>query len=479
MNHSMAMLGKANSSYRYVHFAFFLALGIRLIYFWVFGDKCTGFYYEYTFAAQALHLMEGHGLTDNDLLFKKIGEILAAENSKGFTRLVQPTEWENSYPKSENYYSGFVMPGYSWFLALVWTLLPWKTFWIPKAIQTLVGALMVYPLYQICKRLFNEHVGIVSVFLYALWLPYGFLAEVASKEGWEGIFNILTVWAFIRCCDKFTFPRVFLLAFIFILAIFFRNTFFPFLGLLGLAALLIFHWKQIFKVIASVYLIFLVAIVPWIFRNKEVLGRPVMFGDGFYFTVYAGMGEYNEDFITNTPEKIPLAPGEKLLDRHMDIRCKPIVTKVWQETPGWYVGTVLKRIVKTVFMSPEWGQVKMDPIFYSYPEFHQKTGKSFLDYLKEAPGFVILKYSIRSWQMLTIFCALLAFWCAPNYWRSLIFVLTAFFGFVFIYAPLHIEGRYIASHTWPLLVSMAIVAVQLYGGKCCGKSNQLKKDLRQ
>jgi len=69
----------------------------------------------------------------------------------------------------------FEMPGHALFIAGLWSVIGERSLVAIQIVQLVIDSFFVFFVYAIGKRLFSEKIGLVSVFLFALYLPEAYL----------------------------------------------------------------------------------------------------------------------------------------------------------------------------------------------------------------------------------------------------------------------------------------------------------------
>jgi hypothetical protein len=446
---------------KYLYGVMILALIVRLGYFALFHDRVTGFTYEHFFAMQGLNLMAGNGLAINE---DQWNGILALQKERG-SKLVQPADWPPNLDPSKNYYTAFETPGYAWFLALLWTVVPWKTYAVAKFVQVILGTLLVYPLYDIGRRLFNPHIGLLAAGLYAIWGPSAYLTQVASKDAIE-MFVVLVLWGALCYWQTQKTWRLLLTAISFVFLVYFRGNLLPLVGMICVAAIPKFGWKPALRLFLVSYILVGVALIPWYIRNKTYVGRETVLKENLYLTLISGYANYDKSLVKFAGDMSIPVNGQTF--NTPDAMVKPVVLKLMKERPLWVLSTHIRRFFRALFFPYEWGYDRIDPKYRSYAAFHQATDLNRLQYFVQAPGVVLFKYGARMWEMIILLLAARGVWCFRGHWKELALVIAPYLGFCTIYGIFIIESRYLVPHTLLLQVLAGIGLCTLI--KSCNQS---------
>lgn len=424
----------------------------------------TAYGYEHGFALQALALLNGQGLRVVDDHVRMVDD----QQFRTLPRLLQPKDYLPSPADSYAYYHATDMPGYPWFLAAVWFFAHSPTFWAVKLIQALASSLLVFPIWNIGHRLFGERTGAFGGWLYAIWLPNAYLAQMASKEAWEAVFVLLTAWFVLRYLQEGGRCALFLAALSLALATFLRTNLMVLTGGLCAAGILSFPLRRVATCLGVSYLFLAACLVPWVLRNREWVGREVGIKEGFYWGIAGGLALNDRELATKvgrletnrrnadgTPRGLFREPPEM----------RVLVRDVLRQRPGWYATLVGKRILTSPWLPMEWGYEILGPEAKSYRSYHLATGCGRLAYLREHPFAFAFKFGARSLEVLAGILSLAAFWICRTQWRRLAWVAAGYGTFIAVYAPIHLEFRYLGPHSWALLLLAAACLAKLLPGR--------------
>ena len=140
--------------------------------------------------AVALSLLDGHGIAMGDSCVEAL-YALSGERS----RVLDPEEVQ--CPEDDTY-TPWVhhMPGYAFFLALVWAPTGHQSFIIAQAVQVIIDSLLVLAIFYASYRWFGKTVAFLASGSYAIYLPQAFLSAAPIRDAWWG-FTVVGVLFFL------------------------------------------------------------------------------------------------------------------------------------------------------------------------------------------------------------------------------------------------------------------------------------------
>lgn len=436
------------------------ALALRLLYLTAFGDRFTAYGYEHGFAISALALLRGDGLLAEDDYTRLVDDL----QYHSWPRLLQPKDYPSPPDVSTGYYHATDMPGYSWFLAGLWSLFRPPTFWPAKILQALVSAALVFPIWNIARRLFGKRTGMLAAWMYAAWLPFGYLSQMASKEGLESPGVVLSAWLALRFMQDGGKRNLAGAAMAVVASAYLRTNLLVIASGLGIAGLMLFPWRRCVAYLLATHLALLICLAPWVARNHRWVDPHVGLKEGFWWGVLSGMAQEDPAILKRvealegrrvrpdgTPNQLMREPPEV-----------PEMTKaLLRERPGWFLGLIAKRLASSPWYTLDWGFDLLPKEARSYAAFRAATGKGRVSYAMAHPWAAGFKTFSRLAEVAVGLLALAAFWVRRSRWRECLWVAVAYWAFIAVYAPVHLEFRYVAPHSWALLMLAAACLANL------------------
>jgi len=436
---------------RSVLWAFAVCLLLRLIYLALLGNQLTAYYYEHTFAIQAINLLQGRGLQVHDDYLQTISDI----QLKRFPTLVQPREYP-PYPQDHlGYYHATDMPGYPWFLAGVWRVVGPHSFWPIKGFQAIASAFLIFLVWDMARRLFDSRTGVWAAWLYAAWLPLAYLSQMVSKEAAEGLLMIPATWFLLRFLMEARYRDLVGCALAFTCAVFMRTNLILLPGALCVLGLLIFPWRRCAMALAAFCLVLVMALIPWVHRNKQFVDPGVGVKEGFYWALIWNLASVDPALKAEISKYEAMRSNPDGTLRKMmrpPPELEPLSKKVLQERRGLFLKLGALQLLRGPWSRLEWGFEIFPAGSRSYAEFHSLTGGSRSQYLMKYPHAVLFKILARVMELVVSILSLFCFWVRRREWKQVLWVATCYGVFLCTYAFVHLEFRYIVPHTWPLLI---------------------------
>lgn len=162
-------------------------------------------------------------------------------------------------------------PGYPFFLMAIYFIFG-KEVWIVQIIQSLLGGLTSLLLYFLGKRIFNERVGIIAAFFFAIYLHSFLYTARLFTEPLYILLMIVFMLYFLKLFERLDLKTSFIVGILLaILTLIKANSLL--LPLFLFPPLLLTFWHQKGKVVKnfSILLIAMVLLIgPWTFRNYMV-----------------------------------------------------------------------------------------------------------------------------------------------------------------------------------------------------------------
>ena len=434
-----------------VRWAFFTCLILRLFYLGMFGDRMTAYCYEHAFAVQAISLLEGRGLQVHDNYLKKIDEMQFHK----LPYLLQPKEYP-PYPQDQlGYYHATDMPGYPWILSGLWLFLGTTSFWPVKILQAALSTLIIFPIWEITRRLFDERSAIWSSWLYAFWLPSAYLSQMVCKEAAEGLLMAPACYFLIRYFSNGQKRDLLLAIPCFTLAVFMRSNLVLLPFALCIWGALKFPLKRCGVAFLTCFLFIAICLVPWVLRNKKVVSPEIGVKEGFYWALVWNLAAKDPELFKKVTEyegmrQNPDGTPRQALRQPPEI--DPLAKKVIRENFGLFLKLGMLQGIKGPWQPLEWGYDIFPKESRSFSDFYKATGGNRASYCLKHPLVVLFKLGSRIFEIGVVFLSILAFWVRRDHWRETLMIATCYGLFLFTYMFIHIESRYMVPHTWALLI---------------------------
>jgi 4-amino-4-deoxy-L-arabinose transferase-like glycosyltransferase len=354
-----------------------------------------------------------------------------------------------------------IPPGTSTLLAGTYWICGQYKFIYLRIIQAIIDSLGCLLIFLVARELFGRRVGLISAFLYAVWLPIAYLSTWPLQDALMPFITLVCLYFFVMGVKRKALKFYILSGLFTGIGCYFQPTILLLPLFFGLG-LLIYNWHkshlggQIIyaaKVTAVSMAVLVLVITPWIVRNYHVTGSVIVMRPGPWSGLWEGFEEFGEnpvgaklsDNATYQLAREELGYDVEYMSPAYQAFFKPKVLNAIKEYPGWYAGLVAKRIPRAIFNFSELGIHNFPLIRADYPVW--------LDYLY-APGLVGYVTAIKKmfigmgdgtfWTML---------WTHP--YGAFYFVLV--WGFALIPPLLSIYAFWIDRKNWRSLVLIATV----------------------
>jgi len=355
------------------------------------------------------------------------------------------------------------MPGYPFFLAIVWRPAGGYRYFPAQAIQVLLGSLLPLLLYAAGGRLFGEDAGLLAGGITALNPPMAWLSVVPLYDGWVLFGAGVIVWLLVRS-DGRGHPVAdwAWLGLAAAAGVYFKSTFLI-VPAAAAAALVPRLGPRRAAVRGAVALgIPLLALLPWAARNERIFHRPILTNTFFWATVWEGFGEIDNDFGAVLDDRATFAavsaenPGVVYASPEYDDLLRPRVLQAVGSRPAFLVRLVLHRLARgLLFPDDRWGVPAAEDAGRSYAAFRARTGGGPVAYAAAEPLAAAVKVIKLLWGPALPGLAVLGLWKRRDRWLELLPLLGVAASYLATTVLLHMEARYLlpASLVWTLLAA--------------------------
>jgi hypothetical protein len=416
--------------------------------------------YGITFALHAHNLLKGRGLVIHD---EQNRSATAYEHLQGSARgrLLEFDEIPVLEPSRGFYPDDYEAPGYMLWIAAVWKLFGVEQFYPVRLLQAVLSSLMVWPIFQVGRRLFGERVGLAAAFLWAVFLPEARLAVMTLRESWLTWAGILAFWAVARSSAGPALSRRWVawaaLAGAFgALAAWMRGSAIVYLPFVLAGAAVWMGAKSATKVGAVAMAVSLLGVFPIAKRNHDLFGRWELRG-WFHYALLSGLCEgdpslYRFDVLggKGTWDGPPLPDDSRLACSPEDPELKRNVMSVYRERPLWVARLAAKRTLRCLFSSYQWG-VNDDAYLASRS---QPLRARALAYARHP--FLALKWLLEKLFLPAGVACLIAF---PAARRANAMLLAAFLCYPIFHGLTIYQARFLIPGTWPVCLFGAQLAL--------------------
>jgi 4-amino-4-deoxy-L-arabinose transferase-like glycosyltransferase len=338
-----------------------------------------------------------------------------------------------------------------------------------RVVQAIIDSLGCLLIFLVGRELFGRRVGLISAFLYAIWLPIAYLSTWPLHDALMPFITLTCLYFFVigvrRNAIKF-----YLLSGLFTgIGCYFQPTilFLPLFFGLGLFIYNL-HKSNFREQVANVakmtaisILALVLVITPWIVRNYHVTGSVIIMRPGPWSGLWEGFGEFGENPAgaqlsdEATYELVRKESGQYIeyLSPAYQAFFKPKVLNAIKEHPGWYLGLVAKRIPRAIFNFSELGIQYLPLISTDYPvwmKYLYDTGpvgyvtaiKKMFQGMGDGTFWVVFKtypygafYLVLVWVFAIVppLLSIFALWIARRNWRLLVLMATVPIYFIVIH----------------------------------------------
>ncbi len=361
-------------------------------------------------------------------------------------------------------------PGTSTLLAGTYWIFGRYQFIYLRVIQAIIDSLGCLLIFLVGRELFSRRVGLISAFLYAVWLPIAYLSTWPLYDALMPFITLVCLYFFVVGVKKKALKFYILSGLFAGVGCYFQPTILLLPLFFGLG-LLIYSWhksnlgRQIaytVKITAISMAILALVITPWTVRNYYVTGSIIVMRPGPWSGLWAGFGEFGENPVGaelfSYNESYELAKKElgydvEYMSPAYQAFFKTKVLNAIKEHPGWYASLVAKRIPRAVFNFSELGMSNLPLIKADYPawlSYLYETGpvtyvtalNRMFTGMKDGTFWTMLRthpfgafYLALVWVFAIIppLLSIFAFWISRKDWRPLVLIATVPAYFIIIH----------------------------------------------
>jgi hypothetical protein len=289
-------------------------------------------------------------------------------------------------------------------------------------------------------------------------LPFAYLAQMVSKEAGEATAVVLSAWLTLRFLQDGRKLDLAGAALAVVAGAYLRTNLLVIAAALGVLGLLIFPWRRCAAYLLVTHLALAICLTPWVARNHRWVDPQVGLKEGFWWGILGGMAQ-EDPSLRKQLEVIELRRVRPDGTPNQILREPPEVPgmtkKLLRERTGWFFGLVAKRLASAPWYTLDWGFDLLPKEARNYGSFHTATGQGRAAYFMAHPFVAAFKTVARLAEIAVGILSLAVFWICRSRWRECLWVAAAYWVFMAVYAPVHFEFRYLAPHSWALLVLAA------------------------
>jgi 4-amino-4-deoxy-L-arabinose transferase-like glycosyltransferase len=400
----------------------------------------------------ARNLVEGRGYVVDGEYISSIVALINKEHALIDIQDVPPPHDEQFTP----YY--LLPPGTSAMLAGTYLIFGQYRYIYLRYVQAIIDSFGCLLIFLIGRELFSRRVGLISAFLYAIWLPIAYLSTWPLHDALMPFITLAALCFFILGVRRKSLvfyifsglavgigcyfqPSILLLPVMFGIGLFvynFRKSDFRK------------HVVNVVKMTALMMAVVVLIISPWIARNYRVTGAVIGMRPGLWSGIWEGFGEFGDNPVgaqLSDEATYELAVKEsgyniEYLSPEYQAFFQTKVLKAIEEHPVWWTSLLAKRVPKAIFLYNE------NTINYTIGTLTEtrlsnqtitemiKTG-SFWEFVISHPFGIFYwlpRYILLLFAMAPVLIAMFGIWVIRRNWRALALVLsvTVYFAAVHI-----------------------------------------------
>jgi len=323
-----------------------------------------------------------------------------------------------------------------------------------RIIQAVIDSFGCIFLFLLCKELFSRRIGLISAFLYAIWLPIAYISTWPHHDALMPFVTLVCFYFFVLAVRKKSVKFYVISGLVAGIGCYFQPTLLLLPVMFGIG-LFIYGFRKtnlrenaatVAKMTAIMMTTLVVVVSPWITRNYVVTGNLYtgMRGE-LWQGIWEGFGEFDNPFGVSLNDEIMhqqiqdelgYDPGSFTPEAQAIFKEK-VVNSI-KENPGWWVSTVLRRIPRT-FIYFDQQALWNFPTTDNLPWYAEKRWISFVlgsefisafkngvfpELLKSKPIIALYLLSMWFFAVVPVLLSIVAIWIMRRNWRVLMLVLT-------------------------------------------------------
>jgi 4-amino-4-deoxy-L-arabinose transferase-like glycosyltransferase len=396
----------------------------------------------------ARNLVAGRGFVVDEEYVNSILKIVNEKNIVPDIEDIKPPEHE----MFTNYY--LTAPGTDVLLAGTYWLFGEYRFIYLRILQAIIDSFGCIFLFLIGKELFNRRIGLISAFLYAVWLPIAYISTWPHHDALMPFITLVSFYFFVLAVRKKSVSFFVISGLVAGIGCYFQATLLLLPVMFGIG-LFIYGlretnlWKNaatVAKMTALMMATLMIVLAPWIARNYVVSGDLYtgMRGE-LWQGIWEGFGEFDNPFgaslsdeITHQQIKQELGYDPGSFTPAAQAIFKEKVINAIKENPAWWVSTVLRRIPRT-FIYFDQQELQSVPTADNVPWYSEKRWISFIvgsefvsafkngvfsELIQSKPVVVLYLSSMWFFTVVPVLLSMVGIWVMRRSWRVLMLVLT-------------------------------------------------------
>lgn len=389
---------------------------------------------------------------------------------------VQRPKYEELTPDYHN------LPGYSFLLAVTYRIFGHERYIYLELIQAFMDSLLIFVMFFIANQLFGKTIGLLSAFLFAIWIPEARLSVAGIHDAPTLFFVMPSTYFFVKYIKNNKLGWL-IICFIFLgVGGYVKSDFILLPVFFGIATYLYFrNFKKAFLVSLSGLLIIFIILVPWGIRNYREFGKFEFTRTVVWQGVWAGFGEFKNPFGAFLNDKITYKqvqkeyPGVEYRSPEYQEILKRKAIQAIKSNPTWCISSLPRRFVNMLLLRNfnDWGF----PIDSQLSFRNQNI--SLFKYIFKYPNQFLFRAIPRVFEPLFFLLCLCGIWLSRKMWKDAILILCVPIYAILSHVPLHWEPRYTLQAQFPYLIFCSIFLCWLAGKFGKRMSGKIKISLKR
>jgi len=402
----------------------------------------------------AHHIVKGEGYVINEQLVSSVQERqIKLEKLVDYEDVQRPKkELLTSYNHS--------LPGYAFLLAITYKIFGHERYVYLQIIQAIIDALLVFLVFFIANQLFGRIIGILSAFLFAIWIPEARLSVAALHDAPMSLIVITSTYFFVKYTknNKLRWVELILSFIILGFGCYVRSDFILLPIFFGFATYLYFRdFRKAFLLSICGLLIIFTILFPWGIRNYYQFGKFQFTRTVLWQSIWEGFGEFKNPFGAVQNDEVTLEqvqeeyPNVEYASPEYQEILKGKVIEALKSDSIWYIAMLPRRLLNMLLLknSNNWG-------FPMNPQLSFRSQNiSLSKYVFKYPSQFLYRAIPRVFEPLLFLLALGGIWVRRKMWKDEILILCVPVYAILSHLPIYWEPRYILPAQFPYLIFCA------------------------
>jgi len=295
-------------------------------------------------------------------------------------------------------------------------------------------------IFFIAGTIFNQKIGLLSAFLFAIYWSEARVAVSALHCAWMPFITVLATYLLIRASvDGSKKTKIYILIGLIIAVGTYIHALMVLLPVFfGIGIIFNKSFRKGLIATGIMMSTVVLLLIPWIIRNYRIFHRFIPTAVTLWQATWEGFGEFKNPFGAVLDDGVTY---QMVIDEGHDVEygspefsdvLKEKVLTAIREHPFWYSRSVIKRMLKiTLFLRPDLG-------IYSMPYWNEYKAKggTVSGYFKEYPRQFIIRLISMFITGIAFLTALVGIWLTRAKWKTTILLVMVPFYFIAENAPL-------------------------------------------